>query len=136
MKQPHVDEFELTVADTPGPAARPGFHETRTRTFYVTAAGSVYLLAAPGQRAMLQAVEHLPPYATPSPRVRDLRLWTLANVAEDLAAQREPKKCELYEMTSETGEVLSRSSSTLAVGESSASRSQVHNPRCLRRCWC
>jgi hypothetical protein len=67
MQQPQADEFELTVTDTPEPAARPGFHETRTRTFYVTAAGSVYLLAAPGQRAMLQAVEQLPPEATPSP---------------------------------------------------------------------
>lgn len=87
MQQHHNDEFELTITDeSESAAARPGFHETRTRTFYVTAAGSVYLLAAPGQRAMLQAVEHLPPDATPSSSVRDLRLRTLADVAEDLAA--------------------------------------------------
>mgnify|MGYP000882007789 CR=1 FL=1 len=86
MQQPQTDEFELTVTDTPEPAARPGFHETRTRTFYVTAAGSVFMLAAPGQRAMLQAVEQLPPEATPSTGIRDLRLRTLADVAEDLAA--------------------------------------------------
>ena len=86
MQQPQADEFELTIADTAEPAARPGFHETRTRTFYVTAARSVYLLAAPGQRAMLQAVERLPADATSSPCVRDLRLRTLADVAEDLAA--------------------------------------------------
>lgn len=85
MQQPQLDEFEVTVADTSEPAARPGFHETRTRTYYVTAAGSVFLLAAPGQRAMLQAVEQLPPDATPSCRIRDLRLRTLADVAEDLA---------------------------------------------------
>jgi hypothetical protein len=87
MQQPQADEFELTVADTPEPAARPGFYETRTRVFYVTAAGSVFMLAAPGQRAMLQAVEQLPPEATPSTGIRDLRLRTLADVAEDLAAR-------------------------------------------------
>lgn len=81
MQQLQADEFEMTVADTTEPAARPGFHETRTRTFYVTAAGAVYLLAAPGQRAMLQAVEHLPPEATPITAIRDLRLRTLADVA-------------------------------------------------------
>ncbi len=86
MQQPKTDEFELTVTDMPEPAARPGFHETRTRTFYVTAAGSVFMLAAPGQRAMLQAVEQLPPEAMPSTVIRDLRLRTLAAVADDLAA--------------------------------------------------
>lgn len=90
MQQPRVDEFELTITDTPEPKAPPGFHETRTRTFYVTTAGAVYLLAAPGQRAMLQAVEHLPPEATPSTAIRDLRLRTLADVAEDLAS---PPRC-------------------------------------------
>ena len=81
-----ADDFELTVTDTPEPAARPGFYETRTRTFYVTADGGVYLIAAPGQRAMLWAVEHLPPDATQS-RVDDPRLQTLADVADDLASQ-------------------------------------------------
>ena len=90
MKQPQTSEFELTVTDTPEPAAPPGFHETRTRVFYVTASGPVFLLAAPGQRAMLQAVEQLPPEATPSPGVRDLRLRILADVADDLAA---PPRC-------------------------------------------
>lgn len=84
MQQPQPDEFELTIADAAEPAARPGFHETRTRTFYVTSAGSVYLVAAPGQRAMLQAVERLPADVPPSPCVRDPRLRTLADVAEDL----------------------------------------------------
>ncbi len=88
MQQPQVDEFELTVTDTPDPAVRPGFYETRTRTYYVTAAGSVFILAAPGQRAMLQAVEQLPPEATPSSGIRDLRLRTLAEVADDLAPPR------------------------------------------------
>ena len=87
MQQPPIDEFELTITEASGPAARPGFHETRTRTFYVTAAGSVYLLAEPGQRAMLQAVEHLPSDATPSSRVHNIRLQTLADVAEDFAAR-------------------------------------------------
>ena len=85
MQEPLADDFDLTVTDTPDPAARPGFYETRTRTFYVTAYGSVYLLAAPGQRAMLQAVEHLPPDATQS-RVDNPRLQTLADVADDLAS--------------------------------------------------
>ena len=39
----------------------------------------------------------------------------------------EPKKRELYEMVSETGEVLSGSSSTLAVGKSSASTHTTEN---------
>ena len=85
MQEPLADDFELTVTDMPEPAARPGFYETRTRTFYVTADGGVYLLAAPGQRAMLQAVEHLPPDATQS-RVDDPRLKTLADFADDLAS--------------------------------------------------
>ena len=90
MQQPRVDEFEVTITDTPEPKVPPGFHETRTRTFYVTTVGAVYLLAAPGQRAMVQAVEHLPPEATPSTAIRDLRLRTVADVAEDLAA---PPRC-------------------------------------------
>ncbi len=90
MQQPHTDEFELTIADAPEPTAGPGFHETRTRTFYVTSAGVVYLLAAPGQRAMLQAVELLPPEATPCTAIRELRLRTLADIAEELAA---PPRC-------------------------------------------
>ena len=49
-------------------------------------AQGVYLIAAPGQRAMLWAVEHLPPDATQS-RVDDPRLQTLADVADDLASQ-------------------------------------------------
>ena len=85
MQQPHIDEFELTITDTPEPTAQPGFHETRTRTFYVTTAGAVYLLAAPGQRAMLQAIDRLPADATSSTAIRDLRLRTLADVADDLA---------------------------------------------------
>jgi hypothetical protein len=86
MKEPLADDFEVTITDTPELAAKPGFYETRTRTYYVTTVGSVYLLAAPGQRAMLQAVEYLPPDASPSSRVEDLRLQTLATVADDLAA--------------------------------------------------
>jgi hypothetical protein len=85
MQEHLADDFELTVTDTPEPAARPGFYETRTRTFYVTADGVVYLLVAPGQRAMLQAIELLPLDATRS-RVEDPRLQTLANVADDLAS--------------------------------------------------
>jgi hypothetical protein len=88
MQQPQNDEFELTIADAPELRAPPGFHETRTRVYYVTAAGAVYLLAAPGQRAMLQAVDHLPPEAMATGAVRDLRLRTLAEVAEDLAPMR------------------------------------------------
>ncbi len=88
MQQPQNDEFELTVADAPELRAPPGFHETRTRVYYVTAAGAVYLLAAPGQRAMLQAVDHLPPEAMATGAIRDLRLRTLAEVAEDLAPMR------------------------------------------------
>ncbi len=88
MEEPSVDEFELTVAEHPGLRPARGFHETRTRTYYVTACGTVYLLAAPGQRAMLQAVEDLPPEAVATGRTVDMRLRTLADVADDLAAVR------------------------------------------------
>ena len=88
MNEPSADEFELTVAEHPGFRAPPGFHETRTRTYYVTACGTVYLLAAPGQRAMLQAVEELPSQAVATGRTVDMRLRTLADVADDLAAVR------------------------------------------------
>ena len=33
MPQPQIEKFELTTTDTAEPTARPGFHETRTRTF-------------------------------------------------------------------------------------------------------
>jgi hypothetical protein len=88
MPTHHDAEFEVTISEIQTFQAHPGFHETRTRTFYVTTTGSVYLLAAPGQRAMLQLVEHLPADATPSGRIHDLRLRTLADVANDLAAPR------------------------------------------------
>ena len=88
MEEPSVDEFELTVAEQPGLRPARGFHETRTRTYYVTGSGTVYLLAAPGQRAMLQAVEDLPPEAVATGRTVDMRLRTLADVADDLAAAR------------------------------------------------
>ena len=89
MEQPSTDEFELTVAEHPGVRAPPGFHETRTRTYDVTACGTVYLLAAPGKRAMLHAVEELPSQAVATGRTVDTRLRTLADVADDLAAVRE-----------------------------------------------
>ncbi|MBK7829546.1 hypothetical protein [Nannocystis sp.] len=54
----------------------------------MTGSGTVYLLAAPGQRAMLQAVEDLPPEAVATGRTVDMRLRTLADVADDLAAVR------------------------------------------------
>ena len=88
MKEPSADEIELIIAEHPGLRPPAGFHETRTRTYYVTACGTVYLLAAPGQRAMLQAVEELPPGAAATGRVVDMRLRTLADVADDLAAAR------------------------------------------------
>lgn len=88
MEEPSAAEFELTVSEQPGLLPAPGFHETRTRTYYVTAYGTVYLLAAPGQRAMLQAVEDLPPEAVATGRTVDMRLRTLADVADDLAAVR------------------------------------------------
>ena len=90
MEEPSTDEFELIVAEHPGLRPPAGFHETRTRTYYVTADGAVYLLAAPGQRAMLQAVEGLPPEAAATGRTVDMRLRTLADVADDLAAARRP----------------------------------------------
>lgn len=90
MEEPSADEFELIVAEHPGVRPPAGFHETRTRTYYVTAGGAVFLLAAPGQRAMLQAVEHLPPEAAATGRTVDMRLRTLADVADDLAAVRRP----------------------------------------------
>lgn len=88
MHEPSADEFELTVAEHLGLRPQAGFHETRTRTYYVTADGAVYLLAAPGQRAMLQAVDDLAPDATATGRTVDTRLRTLADVADEMAAVR------------------------------------------------
>ncbi len=95
MEEPFADDFELTIAELPVHRPAPGFYETRTRVYYVTAGGSAYLLAAPGQRAMLQAVDDLPSEATASGRTCDPRLRILAAVADELAAVRDPPTAPL-----------------------------------------
>lgn len=78
-------DFELTVEACADARPLPGFHVTRTRTFFVDNHGRVYLLAMPGQRAMLALVEALPPSAGPTRDV-DATMQMMARVAQALGA--------------------------------------------------
>jgi len=77
-------EFELTVEESAEARPLPGFHVTRTRTFFVDNIGRVYLLAAPGQRAMLQRQDDLPADAEPTRDITDPGLWMMAKAAAAL----------------------------------------------------
>lgn len=76
-------DFELTVEPCADARPLPGFYVTRTRTFFVDDHGRVYLLAMPGQRAMLALAEALPPSAGPTRDV-DKTLQMMARVAQAL----------------------------------------------------
>jgi hypothetical protein len=77
-------EFELTVEESADTRPLPGFHVTRTRTLFVDDHGRVYLVAAPGHRAMLQQVEALPADAEPTRAIADPNLWMMARAAQSL----------------------------------------------------
>ncbi len=79
-------EFELTVEEGADTRALPGFHVTRTRTFFVDDHGRVYLVSAPGHRAMLQQIEALPADAEPTRAVADPDLWMMARAAQSLGS--------------------------------------------------
>ena len=77
-------EFELTVEESAEARPLPGFHTTRTRTFFVDNFGQIYLLAAPGHRAMLQRQGELPADAEPTRDISDPDLWMMARAAASL----------------------------------------------------
>jgi hypothetical protein len=82
-------DFELTVELCADARPLPGFHTTRTRTFFVDNHGRAYLVAAPGHRAMLQAIDELPGDAELTRDVADPDLWMMARAAHELG--REPR---------------------------------------------
>ena len=77
-------EFELIVEECADVRPLPGFHVTRTRTFFVDNYGQVYLLAAPGHRAMLQRQDKLPADAEPTRDIADPDLWMMARAAASI----------------------------------------------------
>ena len=77
-------EFELTVEESAEARPLPGFHTTRTRTFFVDNLGQIYLLAAPGHRVMLQRQDELPADAEPTRDIPDPDLWMIARAAHEL----------------------------------------------------
>ena len=77
-------EFELTVEEGADARPLPGFHVTRTRTFFVDNDRQIYLLAAPGHRAMLQRQDELPADAEPTLDIPDPDLWMMARAAASL----------------------------------------------------
>lgn len=56
---PDLADLECVVVEARHHA--PGFYETRTRVFYVTHCGDVFLLRAPGAPITVQQVDDLPP---------------------------------------------------------------------------
>lgn len=77
-------EFELTVEESGDARPLPGFHVTRTRTYFVADRGQVFLLAAPGHRAMLQRADALPAGAVPTRSSDDPDLDLMARAAQAL----------------------------------------------------
>lgn len=77
-------EFELAVEESADTRPLPGFHTTRTRTFFVDNFGQIFLLAAPGHRAMLQRQDELPDDAEPTRDIPDPDLWMMARAAASL----------------------------------------------------
>jgi len=77
-------DFELTIVEGADARPLPGFHITRTRTYFVDNFGEIYLLAAPGHRAMLQRVLELPDDAEPTRDIPDPDLWMMARAATSL----------------------------------------------------
>lgn len=81
-------DFELTVEVCADGRPLPGFHSTRTRTFFVDNHGRAFLVAAPGHRAMLQSVDELPADAEPTGDIRDPELRMMARTAGALGSGR------------------------------------------------
>jgi hypothetical protein len=77
-------DFELTVEVCADARPLPGFHATRTRTYFVDNHGRAFLVAAPGHRAMLQGIDELPADAEPTRDVREPELWMMARAAHGL----------------------------------------------------
>lgn len=77
-------EFELTVEESAEARPLPGFHVTRTRTMFVDNDGQIFLLAAPGHRAMLQRIDELPVDAEPTRAIADPDLWMMARAAASI----------------------------------------------------
>ena len=67
-------DFELTVEVCADARPLPGFHATRTRTYFVDNHGRAFLVAAPGHRAMLQGIDELPADAEPTRDIREPEL--------------------------------------------------------------
>jgi hypothetical protein len=77
-------DFELTVEVCADARPLPGFHTTRTRTFFVDNHGRTFLVAAPGHRVMLQQTGELPADAEPTRDVPEPELWMMARAAHAL----------------------------------------------------
>ena len=77
-------DFELTVEVCADARPLPGFHATRTRTYFVDNHGRAFLVAAPGHRAMLQGIDELPADAEPTRDIREPELWMMARAAHAL----------------------------------------------------
>jgi hypothetical protein len=77
-------EFELTIEDCADLRPLPGFHVTRTRTFFVDNYGQAWLLSAPGHRAMLQRISELPADAEPTRAIEEPDLWMMARAAQSM----------------------------------------------------
>ena len=77
-------DFELTVEESAEVRPLPGFHVSRTRTFFVDNYGLVYLLAAPGYRVMLQRQDELPTDAEPTRDIHDPDLWMISRAAASI----------------------------------------------------
>lgn len=60
---PDLSDLECVVVEARRHA--PGFYETRTRVFYVTRRGEVFLLRAPGAPITVQQLDDLPEGAEP-----------------------------------------------------------------------
>jgi hypothetical protein len=83
-------DVDLVVLDVKVHAA--GFYANRTRTYFVTQGGSVYLLRAPGQPATLQREDDLPLdcHLTATRDEILVRLAEAADLVERRGARRTP----------------------------------------------
>lgn len=69
---PDLADLECVIVEARRHA--PGFYETRTRVFYVTQRGDVFLLRAPGAAITVQQLDDLPVGADPVARSAVLEL--------------------------------------------------------------
>lgn len=77
-------EFELTVEESADARPLPGFHVTRTRTYFVDNRGQIFLLAAPGHRVMLQRIDALPADAESTRAITDPDVQMMARTAASI----------------------------------------------------